>query len=156
MLVRTQEFPIRSSSECDGYGEASQTDFNPYSVLSAFRAHGGVLLANEFLRYIPSSVGQSVSKLARSIVDRRILAVEWRGDYWLPLFQLDLNTGAVRPDVAKILETLEEALTPLEKILWFIRSNVLLGGQLPIHEIEHGTAAVLNAARADRDAAHRG
>ena len=95
-----------------------------------------------------------LSRLARQIVDRQVISVDWHQETWLPLFQFDRPDMRVRDLLPPVLAELNAVYDPLELAQWFVRPNSALGGLMPAAALSGSfrpeSAAVLQAARTDR------
>jgi hypothetical protein len=122
----------------------------PDSALAVFRVHGGVAHAEEVVERLRKHCSQPMSRLARWIAGREVLIVESHGEAWLPLFQFDLDVGAIRPEAFQTITTLTPAFDDWELVSWFVEPNSWLDGDAPICVFFHDAPSVLQAARADR------
>ena len=77
----------------------------------AFCATGGIVTGDKFSQLLLLRSDQPISLLARWIVHRRIVHFEWRGEIWLPLFQLDLAEMDVLPGVQRPLQSFAASST---------------------------------------------
>jgi len=116
----------------------------------AFRASGGIAGGDELASRLRRRSEQPISMLARWIVERRAVSFPWRSQTLLPLFQFDLSTMTLRPAVVETVCELKDVFDDWDLALWFARPNAWLSDSAPVNLIEVDTAAVLNAARADR------
>ena len=133
-----------------GIGSPRAVASTPELALAVFRIHGGVAHAEEVVERLRKRCSQPMSKLARWIAGREVLIIESRGELWLPLFQFDLDIGAIRPEAFQTLTTLTPAFDAWELVSWFLEPNFWLGGDAPIRVFFHDAPSVLQAARADR------
>lgn len=133
-----------------GFGSPRAVASTPESALAVFRIHGGVAHAEEVVERLRKHCSQPMSKLARWIAGREVLIVESHGEVWLPLFQFDLNIGAIRTEAFQTITTLTPAFDAWELVSWFVEPNSWLGGDVPIRMFLHDACGVLQAARADR------
>lgn len=116
----------------------------------AFHASGGLAGSDELTRLLGKHTDQPVSRLARWIVAREVVSLDWQSCTMLPLFQFELPTMTLRPEVTPVLDELAPVLTEWELALWFARPNGWLGGAAPVDAVIAAPGAVLDAARADR------
>lgn len=145
-FTRPPTNPLRSI----GFGSPRTLASTPESALAVFRVHGGVAHAEEAVELLRKHCSQPRSRLARWIASREVLIVESHGEIWLPLFQLDLDIGAIRTEASQTLATLNPAFEGWEIVTWFVEPNSWLGGDAPICVFFHDVPSVLQAARTDR------
>ena len=77
----------------------------PDSVLAMYRGHGGLARADEVVERLLPHHNQPMSRLARWIAGREVLSIDVRGELWLPLFQIDLGVGFIRPEALQVFAT---------------------------------------------------
>jgi hypothetical protein len=136
----------------EGAGPLATTPgaFDYLEMEASFESRGGVASCEELLETLRESTSQPISLLARWIVNREVLSVEWSSLRRLPLFQFDSSTMTPRPEVRAVIGELAPVLDDWLLTLWFVRPNRLLGGMLPVDAIDSHASAVLVAARSDR------
>ncbi|MGZ5179561.1 MAG: hypothetical protein ACXWC6_00095 [Ramlibacter sp.] len=117
---------------------------------SAFRPHGGVAGCEAVTELLRGRMDQPISRLARWIVGREVLSLEWGSRLMVPLFQFDRFTMLPRPVVGEVLRELAPVLGDWSLALWFARPNALLGYRAPVEAIQGHARAVADAARAQR------
>lgn len=85
--------------------------------------------------------------------ERKIFAVGWHGKTLYPAFQFDPISGEPRRVVRDVLAALPVAeMTEWEVALWWASANGWLdGGERPVDVIDDDPAAVVEAARRERD-----
>jgi hypothetical protein len=88
--------------------------------------------------------------LARWIVSREVVHFEWRSRTLLPLFQFELSTMRLGPEVTAIVRELEDVFDDWTMALWFAKPNTWLDDAAPAEVIYRDSRAVMNAARTDR------
>lgn len=120
------------------------------SVLAVFHAYGGLAPACDVAELLRVRWHQPISRLARWIVNRRVLSVESAGGLYLPLFQFDLAAASVRTDARLVFDTLLPVLDSHEMARWFVEANSWLGDEAPAHVFMLDPQRVMQAARADR------
>jgi hypothetical protein len=120
----------------------------------AFARHGGMATADGVARMMRCRSEQPISELARWLVDRRVVQVEWQGHTLLPLFQFDREHMTLRPEVAEALGALAQTGDDWDVALWFATAHGALGNDLPVDALRRDPAAVGEAARADKIALH--
>src|SRR5262249_29529643 len=100
--------------------------------------------------------GQPVSRLARWIVDGRIIRFEQRHRWFIPVFQLSLPEVTPRLAVGMAVAELQGAFDENEIVQWFASRNAWLGGARPAELARCRPKAIVQAARADRFVANGG
>lgn len=137
------------SHRLDWYGNEllRQTQFD--LMRRTFSDLGGLLCSEELERRLRPAVDQPISQIARWIVSRSIVTVQWQARTWIPAFQFLLPDFAVRPCCARVLCELEAVFDDWELACWFASPNAWLGGASPASCVEQDVL-VLQAARADR------
>jgi hypothetical protein len=95
-----------------------------------------------------SRCGPNVQTLACWIQNRHLLSFEWQSQIWIPLFQFDRATMALRQGLSEVLAMLSRTLEPWEQAIWFAQPNDWLGDRAPAHVLALDPAAVATAARA--------
>jgi hypothetical protein len=119
-------------------------------TLDNFIRHGGVRRDSEVEQMLLKHTSQPLSRLAKWIVERRIVTVECAGQRWIPLFQFEFAAMTIRPGVAAAIAELASVMDDAELANWFAMPNALLGGYAPAQMASRGVMALLSAARADR------
>lgn len=117
---------------------------------SAYRSTGGLVSGDQLARLMRRRSQQPISMLARLIVSREVLSFEWQSQTMLPLFQFDLSTMGLRPNVNEIVRELSDVFDDWSLALWFAEPNMWLANSAPVQVIEVNANEVREAARADR------
>lgn len=114
---------------------------------SAFQATGGVAEAEEIASLLRRRCEQPLSQLARWIVSRQVVHFERWGQTLMPLFQFDLDSVTIRPEVRAVLDELGATLEPHDVARWFVTPNSRLAGDTPVRRLATDAAGVAEAAR---------
>lgn len=117
---------------------------------ASFRSRRGLASSERVTELLRRYEDQPVSRLARWIVDRDVLSVEWSSRLMLPLFQFDPASMLPRLEVREVIRELAPVLGDWSLTLWFARPHALLGGAVPVDAIDSDPEAVFDAARAER------
>lgn len=120
------------------------------ALLSAYRPTGGVVRADDLSRSLRSEEPGHLTNLARRLVSGAILSFSWRQTLWVPLFQFEAGSSAVRPAVAQVMGELQGAFDSWEMAVWFVQPNSSLKAMRPLDLLGQQDAEVLQAARVDR------
>jgi hypothetical protein len=117
---------------------------------AAFRASGGTARGDDLARMMEDLHRVDYLSLARLVASARVFAFEFRGTYWIPMFQFDLRSLALRPGPQQVLAELAAEFDGWALATWFAQPNCWLDGAAPVDLLESNLAAVLVAARTDR------
>jgi hypothetical protein len=109
-----------------------------------------VLRADEVVGLDGHPRGPDVATLARWIVKRQVVALEWQSQTWLPGFQFDPADMVPLPTLDAVLAPLRGVYDAWELADWFARPSNWLGDRPPIDLFASDLPAVIQAARADR------
>jgi hypothetical protein len=114
----------------------------------AFARHGGMVGGEELVHRMGALPGRPMSVLARWIVSRKVIAIDWQLTMLVPMFQFGSNPMKPNPACGRIVSMLSEVMDDWAIGLWFAKCNLLLGGTRPVDLLSHGPWEVLQAARA--------
>ena len=120
-------------------------------LLTAYQRHGGVAREVEVL--LSYKRCSSALSACRPEGFDRAIRVTWQGWVWMPLFQFDRSTFALRSGPAMVMEELAPVLDVCAMAHWFWHPNVCLAQRRPLAVIDLQPRLVLQAARVDRSAA---
>jgi hypothetical protein len=120
----------------------------------AFARHGGMATADGVARMMRCRSEQPISELARWLVDRRVVQIEWQGHTWLPLFQFEREHMTLRPEVAQAVRALSDKADDWNVALWFATPHCGLDHEAPVDALRRDPAAVAEAASAHHLALH--
>lgn len=116
----------------------------------AYARSGGLIGGADLALRLRERCDQPLSKLARWIVERRIVCIHRHEHMIIPLFQFDPVDLAPTPCVAAVLRELNGALDAWDIAAWFVQPNLWLRGATPVDVIAREPQAVIEAARVDR------
>ena len=120
-------------------------------MLRGFRETGGLARGDEVADKLHRVAGHDVAVLARWIVTKQVLAFDWQGERWLPLFQFDAATMERKADVRRVIAELAPAFDAWNLSVWFAQANSWLNGRSPVETLAAADLpSVLKAAQADR------
>lgn len=115
-----------------------------------FERSGGLASAEQVVELVRKHSDQPISRLARWIVSRQVLCLEWRSQTLLPMFQFDVLSMEPWPGVSQALAELPAAYDDWDLMIWFSQPSPWLDARTPADLIVADLPAVLQAARADR------
>lgn len=121
---------------------------------AAFLRTGGLAIDNLVAHQLRRHEGQPVSVLARWIVRRQIVCLPWKSHTLVPLFQFNAQEMTLCPGISEILGELVGVFDDWEIAHWFSTPNAWLDDATPADAFARDSAAVHDAARADRFIAH--
>jgi len=124
------------------------------TMLNAYQHRGGLMSSDTVAECLRRTHPQPLSRLARWIVARSVVIVQWHGRTLVPLFQFTPCDWSVRADVARVLDELRDTFDDWELALWFVTPNIWLESRLPLECVGADDLELLHAARADRYIAH--
>jgi len=120
------------------------------ALQAAYRGDGGIARGEDVAVLLSGCGGCGYVDLARSIVAGALFSFHWHETFWLPMFQFDPATMALREAPRRVLDELRGVFDGWDIAHWYVRANDALAGRRPIHLLETELPAVLTAARADR------
>ena len=148
MPQRSWSTSPRQPAEAPGDDVESMGQFA--AMEAACARHGGLLRADELVQQMRGQWEQPVSVLARWIVARALISIDWHSDILIPMFQIDPCSGGIRPGCRAIVAELRDVMGNWEMARWFTASDPWLGGLAPIDMLPASWQDVFNAARVAR------
>jgi hypothetical protein len=118
-------------------------------MCQAYGPHGGFATGDEVARRMRHKYDQPMSVLARWIVRRGVLNLNWRSQILVPVFQFTDADMRVRPVVSDVIAELGDVFDDWEIASWFAKSNAWLHNERPVNVVDVDNEALLHAARAD-------
>ena len=116
----------------------------------AYLRTGGLASGDSLAYRLRARCDQPISMLARWVVNRSLVAFEWRSALRIPLFQFSEDITVLQPAVTAVMGELSDVLSDWEIAAWFASPNTWLLDQPPCEAIRHDPADVISAARAAR------
>jgi hypothetical protein len=113
---------------------------------NGYRASGGLASGDELAFRLRGHSAQPISVLARWIVGRNVVAIHWRSQTLLPLFQFHLHDMSLRAEMQPMVPLLSAVFDEWQVAQWFARQNAGLDGRSPADEMNRDPARVLHAA----------
>jgi hypothetical protein len=120
------------------------------AVCDAFSSHGGMVSADHAWATFEHNRDPDVARLARWIVERRVVHFYWNDDTWLPLFQFDRHDMTVKPTLQPVFAELNNVYDRWTVAKWFALPHRALGGCTPVAVFAADPHAVWTAAKRDR------
>ena len=120
----------------------------------AFERIGGLVTGTDAAHRLSRFCDQPVSRLARWIVERSIVNLEWRSCILVPMFQFEAASMTPRQAVLDVVQELKGDFDSWQTALWFAEPSPWLRGRLPLETVLQDPDAVREAARADRFLVH--
>lgn len=131
----------------------SDCDF--MALLQGYRRSGGLARASDVVDLLDPGTGTGLARLARWVVERRVIHFEWQAQTWLPWFQFGGPDHTPDPALGAVLSVLARAVLPAAtqgdwaRAVWFARPHERLADRAPLDVIGVNAGAVLRAAGAD-------
>lgn len=126
------------------------TDRDFALMRAAFRSSGGTARGDDLARMMEDLHRVDYVSLARLVASAEVFGFEFRGSYWIPMFQFDLRNLSIRPGPQQVLAELAAEFDGWALATWFAQPNCWLDGAVPVDLLDSNLAAVLVAARTDR------
>lgn len=120
------------------------------ALRDAYRATGGIADGDDLARLLEERQLGRYMSLARLIVLGGVFSFEWRGVYWIPMFQFGLQDLSLKPGPRQVLTELMPVLDAWPLAVWFAKPNTWLSRQRPVDLLDADLPGVLHAAQADR------
>jgi len=120
------------------------------AIGAVYARHGGMLRADEVVLSMRSDWDQPISVLARWIVSRAVVTIDWRSEILIPVFQIDFRSRELRTGCREIVAELNDVMDGWEMAQWFATSNPWLGGLAPVDMLAVSWRSVVDAARVAR------
>ena len=99
---------------------------------------------------LSGSVGSRFVDFAKRIALGEVLAFEWAGIFWAPLFQFEPYSLALRSGPRKVLAEMATAVDGWACTAWFARPNSGLNCSAPVDEVNSNLSEVLTAVRVSK------
>ena len=120
------------------------------TMVIIYEQAGGLLDENEAVCLLRRHVEQPIGKLARWLVERRIVFFRWKFRTFIPVFQFERREMTLRKSLAPVLAELTDVFDDWAVALWFAQPNSWLDGSAPAAVLADKPEGVQQAARADR------
>ena len=117
---------------------------------SAYAPHGGMLRSDEAVRHMREHWDQPISVLAKWIVARAMITIDWRYDILIPMFQIDTRSRGLRPGCREIVAELRDVMDDWDIARWFAAGNPWLAGATPVDMLAASWREAFHAARVAR------
>jgi hypothetical protein len=121
------------------------------NLARTYRRFGGLQTGQAFSRQMwQRNGGSTCASLAERLATGQMFGWTWQGDFWVPMFQVDRDSLAVRPGPRRVLAELKGVFDGWSLAQWFVHPSVWLRGRRPLEVLATRPAAVVLAARGDR------
>ncbi len=120
-----------------------------------YRRWGGLQTGEGFSHQLAQRRGEGHGGLLDRVAAGEMFGWVWQDEFWVPMFQVDRDTLAVRPAPRRVLAELRGVFDGWSLGQWFVHPNAWLRGQRPLELLSTRPGAVLLAARGDRVIAGR-
>jgi hypothetical protein len=117
---------------------------------SVYAPHGGMLRSEEVVRQMREHWDQPISVLAKWIVARAMITIDWRYEILIPMFQIDTCSRGLRPGCREIVAELRDVMDDWDIARWFAAGNPWLGGSTPVDMLTASWREAFHAARVAR------
>jgi hypothetical protein len=119
------------------------------ALMDAYRPLGGIARSKEvYARAALHGVGDPAVR--RWLVGKQLFALDWSGESWIPLFQIERCSFSPKPLIASVLAELGPHWDGWQLATWFSAPNPALGGTVPAALVSVDPVSVLYAARTHR------
>ena len=126
----------------------SDRDF--IAMLAAYRATGGIARTDDLARMLNEQRRAGLDGLAGLIARGAVFGFEWRGAFWLPMFQFEPHDLSVKPAPRQVVAELTDEFDGWALAVWFAQPNSWLQDRRPVDLLDSRLSQVLEAARTDR------
>lgn len=114
------------------------------ALLEAFRTTGGTAPGEIVGRLLDEhQVGSTIS-LAKLIHTGQVFCFEWRASLWIPMFQFDGDTLALRAGAQQVRAELPLLWSGWALASWFAGPNARLGGRCPADMLDADLDAAID------------
>lgn len=125
----------------------AQVDFA--TLKDAYRLLGGIARSEEVCVQAARH-GVRDPEVRRWLVGKRLFALDWSRESWIPLFQIERSDFSPRPVVASVMAELGPHWDAWRLASWFGAPHPALGGHAPAALVSIDPDRVVRAARAHR------
>lgn len=122
------------------------------ALQDAYREHGGMARGDDLSVSLALAGRGGFVELARRVVAGQLFSFRWHDSFWLPMFQFDPLSLALREAPRRVLDELHGVYDGWDMAQWHVHPHADLGGKRPLDLLETDLPAVLSAARSDRHA----
>jgi hypothetical protein len=129
--------------------QQAPNDADFVALQAAYRPFSGLARGHHLAESLRQRQKGYVS-LARLIVTRQVFSFAWHDDFWVPVFQMDLLQGAVRPQPQSVVAELVDVMDGWSLAVWFASGNCQLSHESPVSCLAQHPTAVVQAARMQR------
>lgn len=135
----------RNSDEASHRSSPAGSDF--IALLAAFRRSGGTVPA-ALLGELHAQCQVERAPGLQVLFDRgELFAFDWRGHFWVPLFQLEADRLTVKVSAREVRAILPRSWSGWDLATWFTAPHALLQNLSPVDVLDASAAEVISAAR---------
>lgn len=120
------------------------------AMLAAFGDSGGIARGDDLARVLDRLERSEPLRLSALVASGQVFGFEWHRVFWVPMFQFELDSMALKPGAGVALSELRAVFSGWELASWFCQPNSSLGGRRPVDVVDSDVAALRDAARIDR------
>jgi len=146
-LIQTGVRPERAMSVLPAMTGSRPSSSGFIAMLKTYRASGGVASGDAVGQLLQDHQRGDYVSLATLIAFGNVFAFEWRGNIWIPMFQLDGRDLSCKPGPGQVRAELPGSSSGWAVAAWFAEPNALLDGRYPVDLMDSNFPAVLDAAR---------
>lgn len=118
------------------------------NLLEAFRASGSTAPGDIVACLLEDHHAGEAASLAKLVHSSQVFGFEWRGSFWIPMFQFNANDLSTAADPQTVRAELPELWSGWTVAMWFAMPNARLQGHRPVDLLTTNFDAVLQAAQA--------
>ena len=117
---------------------------------TAYAATGGIARASDLARLREEDRRAYCMSLEKLIALGWVFGFEWRGTFWVPMFQFELHDLRIRPGPRQVLAEVASVRDGWSLAVWFVRPCPRLDARSPVDLLDSNLPEVVQAARDDR------
>jgi len=118
------------------------------TLLEAFRASGGTATGDVVARLLEDHHAGEAASLATLVHSSQVFGFEWRGSFWIPMFQFNADDLSPVAAAQAVRAELPELWSGWTVAMWFAMPNARLEAHRPVDLLGSRLDAVLHAAQA--------
>jgi len=139
---------LRNTAMTDNASSSVPNGRGFVAVLAAFRASGGTARGDVVARLLEDHDAGEAASLATLVHSSQLFGFEWRGSFWIPMFQFNPEDLSLASAAQAVRAELPELWSGWTVAMWFAMRNARLEGHSPVDLLGSDLDAVLHAAQA--------